>query len=100
MDADGDGMSNRAEAVAGTSPKDPASFLGLSIGARDPGIILSFFAISNRSYTLQQRGSLGATVWQKAADISTRTNNRVVEFRQTNGLPDARLYRVVVPAQT
>ena len=98
-DADGDGMSNRAEAVAGTSPKDPASFLGLSIGARDPGIILSFFAISNRSYTLQQRGSLGATVWQKAVDISTRTNNRLVEILQTNGLPDARLYRVVVPAQ-
>ena len=37
--------------------------------------------------------------WLKLADVPLRGTNRVVELRETNGVPDLRLYRVTVPAQ-
>jgi hypothetical protein len=97
-DADGDGISNLNEYLAGTYAFDPSdgfrlSLVGLSAGNSQ----LEFLAIRGRSYTIQASSNLRQ--W-------TPVNFRVV----TNGTPgslqanyqadDVRLLRVEVPFQT
>lgn len=70
LDWDGDLMSNQAEFIAGTNPKDPASLLSLrGISTGPAGTLLEFDAVENRTYTLEYAESLTAPVWNRLADI-------------------------------
>lgn len=99
LDTDKDGMSNRSESVAGTSPRDASSVLSLSVTPQDPGVLLSFVAMSNHSYSLYQLEKVVGAQWQKMADVVAQSNNRVVQVLETNLTPTTKFYRVVVPAQ-
>ncbi len=98
-DFDHDGMTNGAEYIAGTDPTNPQSFLGVGLLSAGPAsAVVSFGAISNRTYTVQYSDTPGLSPWLSLADIVAKTTNRV------EVIPDAswtlkRFYRVVTPRQ-
>jgi hypothetical protein len=96
-DNDGDGMSNAAEYFAGTGFNDANNYLKLAID-RTSGAVLSFLAVSNRTYTLQYTDSLQPVNWQKLVDVLGRATNRVENLADPT--PGARrIYRLVTPIQ-
>lgn len=60
-DSDGDGMSNRDEFLAGTSPRDPASLLKTKVTATPQGALLSWNTTPGLVYQVQESPDLG--VW-------------------------------------
>src|SRR6185295_1994441 len=93
-DSDGDGMSNRAEYLAGTNPTNAASYLKIEQG---PGAAtVSVAAVSNRTYTVQFTDGLGTGVWQRLGDIVAAPTNRVESFTDA-GWTTNRFYRVATP---
>ncbi len=101
LDADGDGLANGEEYKAGTDPKDPASTLKVLVsepGAQPlNGLAFEFTAMSNRTYTVEFRATIGTSGWSNLLEVASRPTNRLVEV--TNALPsslDGRYYRVRV----
>jgi hypothetical protein len=96
LDLDGDGMSNRAEYLAGTDPASNLSYLRINQG---PGAsTVSVAAVSNRTYTVQFTDNLNSGVWSRLADIVAAPVNHVESFTDP-GWTTNRFYRVVLPRQ-
>ncbi|HXG49619.1 MAG TPA: immunoglobulin domain-containing protein, partial [Methylomirabilota bacterium] len=99
VDADGDGLTNGEEYVAGTDPQDPASYL--KVEAAEPyelgGAVIYFNAASNRTYTVEYCDAAVGGAWLKLVDVVATTNSRPVSV--TNAAPDAamRFYRLLTP---
>jgi len=101
-DADGDGQSNREEYVTGTNPTNALSTLRIEAIAPGDGfkdVALQFFAVSNRTYTVQSRGTVDSGIWSRAADIIATSTNRMVEISDPVSAPpgEQKFYRVVTP---
>ena len=98
FDLDGDGMINRDEYVAGTSPIDPSSLLKLAV-SRTNSAILEFVAQPNTTYSVQYQTNIAASVWSNLVDIASQAQTRTIQVNATNGLPPylQRFYRVVAP---
>ena len=97
-DLDNDGMSNRAEFIAGTDPANNLSYLRIEENILTGASSVQIAAVSNRTYTVQYTDNLGTTSWQKLADLAARTNNVVHTLNDPNWSTN-RYYRVVVPRQ-
>ena len=97
-DLDGDGMSNRAEYIAGTDATNSLSYLRIEENIVSGLSAVEFAAISNRTYSVQYTDSLGASPWVKLADVPARTTNFVVQLPDSNWTTN-RYYRVVLPRQ-
>lgn len=97
-DLDNDGMSNRAEYIAGTDPANNLSYLRIEENILTGASSVQIAAVSNRTYTVQYTDNLGTTSWQKLADLAARTNNVVHTLNDPNWSTN-RYYRVVVPRQ-
>ena len=103
-DNDGDGISNRDEYLAGTSPKDNLSALKASMTVSGPeqagqgaGIAITFQTIAGRTYDIQHSLDLEEDGWENvktgiAGDGSVKTE--VISLGAT--LRAAGFYRVVV----
>jgi hypothetical protein len=96
-DADGDNMPNLAEYLAGTDPRDRTSYLRVDINWNPDLTTLQFMALSNRSYSLQFRGSLTSGLWTKLQDVSSVSTNRVVIVTDPPPHPERRFYRLATP---
>jgi len=107
LDADGDGMTNGDEYVAGTNPRDPTSYLRIdsvsfnAIGT-DALSAISFLASSNRTYTLEARDSLAPEFgWNPVGEmVAMPTNRWVTVIDSTPGSTvgvQQRVYRLVTP---
>lgn len=96
FDADGDGMSSRAEFLAGTDPLNAASYLKIDSIVAGAGATLTFGAVSNRTYTMQYSDAIGGA-WLKLRDVAARTNSRVETIVDT-GYATNRVYRLATPA--
>jgi len=96
LDADNDGLSNLQEYLAHTDPQDPESCLQLEPLAFDPNPIISFRAVSNRTYTIQFADNLGAQTWSNLSDVVGHGVNHTAVVHDVQA-PANRFYRLVTP---
>ncbi len=96
-DADLDGASNFEEYIAGTNPTNNASFLQVQLTAAASPTIITFGAISNRTYTIQYRDHLNQP-WSRLTDVLARPVN-AVETILDPAWTTNRFYRAVTPRQ-
>ena len=95
-DPDRDGVTNLAESIAGTDPRDAGSYLKIDFISVGPGVTLTFLAVSNKTYTIQSTTSLGSGVWTDLTHIEAGADNRIALVRDTKGT-FSRFYRLVTP---
>ena len=97
LDPDGDGASNASEFASGTDPHDPESCLRVitAVNSNQSALMLSFEALSNRTYAVESRPSWTAN-WQTFTEITAVSSNRLLDF--TFPLESKlRVYRVTTP---
>ena len=98
QDADDDGRTNLHEAVAGTDPRNAASFFEATVTRVDGGFQIQWTAQANTSYSLLYRDSLTEGVWTKLGDHSAQPNAHPASITDLTSVP-IRFYRVVTPQQ-
>lgn len=102
QDPDGDGMSNLDECIAGTDPRDSASFLRVTGAAKPPGILIRFNALANRTYLVQFADDSTSGPWQTLRGVPAISANssapRAVEISDAPPFQGRRFYRLVTPA--
>jgi hypothetical protein len=97
LDADHDGLTNLQEYLAGTDPQLAASTLKMQIVMGGTNALLSFDAVSNKTYSVLVRDTLGTnTPWQHWLDLPSTNLNRTITLTNAAAQP-ARFFRVVTP---
>jgi len=101
-DADGDGVSNLTEFLAGTDPLNPASFptppiFSISrISVTTTNVLLSLPTLTNWSYQLQRRDTLNpASIWGGIGSALPGTGGTLGLGDTNGGTNGARFYRVL-----
>lgn len=103
LDGDNDGLSNLAEYLAGTDPRDPGSALRLEAirvhdGPTDQ-TVLRFIAAPGRTYTVVHRETLSEAAWAKVADVDAQTCACPVEvIDKVPATGPTRFYLLITPA--
>ena len=92
-DPDLDGLSNLPEFLAGTNPRDAQSYLKIESISCNSREILTFNAVSNKSYTVQSTPALGGSPWFPLVDIPARATNHVAVVMDPAAAPN-RFYRL------
>jgi len=99
-DFDGDGMSNRSEYLAGTSPADSQSRLELSAAIGEPGrLTLRFTAMPGIRYQVEAAEKIEPPIqWQVLAEFDPRPErtSQILSGILLSGSTN-RFYRIVVP---
>jgi hypothetical protein len=90
-DGDGDGASNLAEFLSGTSPTDPASALRLSIQSTAVGLRVQWNAVPGSVYQLQASHDL--ETWADAAGPAFAADEQASSVVEATG--SAVYYRVI-----
>jgi hypothetical protein len=97
-DADGDGVNNLREYLAGTDPTDPESFFknispdqGAARQSQD--CVISWPSVIGKQYVIQRSPSLSMPIWTSIATNSG--SGTIMEFHDTSG-GGIRYYRVRV----
>src|SRR5262249_11542462 len=97
VDADLDGLSNLQEYLAGTSPTNALSVLHLDATALPPGnVLLTFDAVSNRTYTIESRLVVDTSSWTNTATFPSAATNRFIELTNSTGPDVIRFFRLLV----
>lgn len=97
-DLDQDGMSNRAEIIAGTDPASNLSYLRIDESIATGASAVQFAAVSNRTYTVQYADDVSSGPWRTLADLPARSTNIIHSLNDPNWSTN-RYYRVVTPRQ-
>ncbi|HUS36074.1 MAG TPA: CotH kinase family protein [Verrucomicrobiae bacterium] len=96
-DADADGTSNLQEYIAGTGPRDNASYLAVDGIETTPNAAVTFRAEANRSYSVQYTDTLTPPVWQKLTDVYGGDDGANARIQDPQASA-TRYYRIVSPA--
>lgn len=98
LDADGDGLSNLHEYLAGTDPRNAASGLRAGFTTSPSGLLtLRFQAAAGRSYSVLQATSPTGT-WSRLSDVAEGEGREIsvpIQMFQAG----TRFYRIVTPVQ-
>lgn len=100
LDFDLDGVSNRDEYTAGTNPTNAQSVLRIETTLRtNAATMLSFRAVSNKTYTVEASLKAEAAPWLRVADVPAVRTNRTVTIvdKDTSSFEAARYYRLITP---
>jgi alpha-L-rhamnosidase len=95
LDADGDGMSNYQEFIAGTDPTDAASRFTIVAASRNGATTVSFAGRANRIYTLQRTSSLTSPTWINIQSSGALVSDQTISLNDATAQPNA-FYRVSV----
>jgi hypothetical protein len=100
LDLDGDGHTLLQEYTAGTDPTNPASVLKFDKIMAEGGAGLEFYALSNRTYSVQFKEALSVPAWSNLQQLIVVPTNRPVVVGDPAATNTAqRFYRIAVPAQ-
>jgi hypothetical protein len=100
-DPDGDSFTNKQEYIAGTNPKDGASYLRVAeTTTSGSDFVLRFQAVGDKSYTIQGRDRFGADTWERIIDLSPQGTTKPIDVLDAMNAPGKRFYRVVTPQET
>ena len=99
LDADGDGQSNAAEALAGTDPLNPSSTFQMTGVVKTNGnsLRVDWTTVGGHSYVVQTNGNLGAGTFHDLTlpIVVPGTAEGTTNYVDPNGATDgARFYRV------
>ena len=83
-DADGDGLSNYHEFLAGTEPRDKNDALRIAsvvrtVQSQQLNVVLSFYARSNKTYSITRR-VLPSENWSALWHVTAQPTNRFLRF--------------------
>jgi hypothetical protein len=96
-DADGDGMINTDEFLAGTDPTNALSVLRVLLNATNDAV-LHFVAQANKGYTVQYRTNLQSSSWNSLTNIGVSAQVRTTLLHAPNPPPESeRFYRIISP---
>lgn len=96
-DPDGDGYTNRQEYLNGTNPKDPASWLRVSVGfGGGPYANLLLAAPAGQRFRIEARDSLLTGSWVAIGEVTTQANG-VALLGSYPAQAGERYFRVVKP---
>lgn len=97
-DFDGDGFTNLQEYQAGTDPNDATSYLRWEeIRPTDAGVVLSFQAVSNRTYGVQFKTEVTSLNWSNLVTVPLRPTTTREEILDPSAGAAGRFYRLVTP---
>jgi len=101
LDLDRDGVTSLDEYRSGTDPGDAQSFLRVeSLGRQGTnGWAIRFWAVSNRTYSVESRLHPSIGSWQRRVDVPASSTNRLVEtLLPADGLPSpTQMFRIASP---
>jgi hypothetical protein len=100
LDADGDGVSNRDEYLAGTDPRWADSHLRVyEVAVDGAGIWIGFLAEPGRSYTVEFRSRVGGGDWQALGHLDAAYHRREIRWLDPDGGAGQRYYRIATPSE-
>ncbi|HYG36147.1 MAG TPA: lamin tail domain-containing protein [Clostridia bacterium] len=97
-DPDGDGLTNYQEYLAGTDHLDSNSLLRFSQISIGESVVLTFDAVTDRTYSILYSDSLANPVWSKLADVPGLAASRTVSVTNIHAGEGVMFYRLVTPA--
>jgi hypothetical protein len=98
-DADGDGVINRDEYLAGTDPWGAESYLHVyEVEAGVEGVWIGFVAEPGRSYTVEFRSVVQAGEWEALGHVEAAFYRREVRWLDPARHEGQRYYRVATPS--
>src|SRR5262249_49237911 len=100
-DADGDGMTNYEEMLAGTDPSDPKSNLSIDLVRVSEGWLELFFpSAGGKTYHLERRDALVPSGWSQLGIPHRGARNGIDGFRvPPDQLRSGDMFRVVLETQ-
>jgi hypothetical protein len=99
LDSDNDGLTNLQEFHAGTYPRETQSalrFEAIGAGQGSTNLVLTFTAVSNRTYSIESAAALANTTWVGVSDLDAAPTNRLIRLLVPI-TERARFYRLRTP---